>query len=119
MIFLDCNYETNGKHYTPGNVEWTNTFLPENQMQELSKALKSNKEIYLFLHQNIDNTICESHLVKNADKIRELIKDSNVKMVIQGHYHSGKESVIDNIKYFTMLAMCEHEENYYKIIEIK
>ena len=39
-------------------------------------------------------------------------------MVIQGHYHAGAERIIDSTPYITLPAMCEHAENYFKIIEI-
>jgi UDP-2,3-diacylglucosamine pyrophosphatase LpxH len=59
------------------------------------------------------------HIVRNAADVRQIIRESGkVKMVIQGHFHSGAESIIDDIPYITIPAMCEREEMPYKIMEI-
>lgn len=119
LIFLDANYLDNGEKYKKGDIDWTNTFLPNEQIKALKQELKSDKNKYVFVHQNIDNTVEENHIIHNADKIRELLENaSNVKMVIQGHYHNGKDSEINGIKYHTLRAMCEGVDNYYEIIEI-
>ncbi len=118
LIFLDCNYKNDGTIYEAGKVDWTNTCLPQDQLDALKIALNSAKEKYIFMHQNIDSGVEEHHIVHNAKEIRkELEKATNVKMIIQGHYHSGHESIINGINYHTLPAMCEGKENYYEIIE--
>ena len=119
LIFLDANYENNGKKYKKGDIDWTNTFLPKEQLEALAQELKNYKDKYIFIHQNIDNTVEEHHIVHNADIIRKLLENaSNVKMIIQGHFHEGKDSEINGIKYHTLPAMCERNNNPYEIIEI-
>ena len=39
-------------------------------------------------------------------------------MVIQGHYHVGKDTIIDNIPYHTLKAMCEFDKEYFEILEL-
>ena len=58
-------------------------------------------------------------LMMNAEKIRKVLENAtNVKMVIQGHFHSGHDNVINGINYHTLRAMCIGKENYYEILEI-
>ncbi len=119
LIFLDCNYCDNGEAYKVRDVDWTNTFLPNDQFEELKELLKSPKEKYIFLHQNLDKDVDACHIVHNADEIREVLEKANgVKMVIQGHYHAGHDNIINGIKYHTLPSMCTGENNHYEIIEI-
>jgi DNA repair exonuclease SbcCD nuclease subunit len=119
LIFLDCNYNDNGKKYEVGKVDWTNTYLPNDQLSMLEEAIKTNKDVYIFSHQSIDSEVEENHIVHNADKIREVIKQTTTKMVIQGHFHPGHDTIIDGVKYHTLKAMCEGKENFYEILTVK
>ena len=121
LVFLDCNYDKDGNVYKPNEIDWTDANLPVDQLKKLESILKDKKKkkIYIFSHQNIDNTIDESHVVKNSDEIREAISNSkSVKMVIQGHYHLGKDTKIDKVLYHTLKAMCEFDEEYFEIIKL-
>ena len=118
LIFLDCNYSDNGEKYKVREVDWTNTYLPEDQYETLKKELNTDKNKYIFVHQNLDSDVEEHHIVHNAEKIRETIEKYNVNMVIQGHYHLGHDNQINGIKYHTLPAVCENEENCFEIIEI-
>lgn len=121
LIFLDCNYKDDESKYVPHNVDWTNTFLPQNQLDKLQEALKGaqDKKAYVFSHQSIDPEVDKNHIVRNSQKIRQILEaHSNVQMVVQGHYHWGHETVINNIAYKTVSAMCEGENNVFEIIEI-
>lgn len=121
LIFLDTNYTDDGKIYKRNELDWTNAFLPPDQMQSLRAALAmpETEEVFLFLHQNLDPTVESHHIVRNAAEIRGILRESGkVKEVFQGHYHPGRESVIDEIPYHTLPAMCEGEENRYRIVEI-
>jgi hypothetical protein len=76
-------------------------------------------EAYVFLHQNLDPEVQKDHIVRNAEIVREYIRDSGkVRAVFQGHYHKGHQTVIDGIPYHTLPAMCEGEENRFLIIEL-
>lgn len=118
LIFLDCNYEVGGKPYQKRNVDWTNTFLPKEQLDNLKEKLKTPKDVYIFSHQSIDPTIEQNHVVKNTKEIREVLNNKNTKMVIQGHFHPGKDTLIGKIRYYTLAAMCESENNLYEILEV-
>ena len=119
LVFLDCNYNDNGEAYKVRDIDWTNTFLPKEQLDKLRELLKSSKNKYIFLHQNLDRDVDAYHIVHNAEKIRKVLENAtNVKMVIQGHFHSGHDNVINGINYHTLRAMCTGKENYYEILEI-
>ncbi len=117
LIFLDACYFKNGKHYMPGDSDWTDTFLPDVLIFE--KTLKEiDGETYIFIHQNIDPLVPENHRLFNADEINNIInKSKSVKAVYQGHYHAGKNSTHNGIEYIAVPAMCENEKVYF-IIEI-
>lgn len=119
LIFLDANYNDDGSSYEPGKVDWTNTYIPEDQCQKLTAVLENAKEAYIFLHENLDPEVEEHHIVHNAAEVRKILSDSGVvKKVIQGHYHWGHDTVIDGVSYHTLPAMCEGENNYYEIMEV-
>ena len=118
LIFLDCNYNDNGEKYKVGNVDWTNAYLPKTQFEALKKALNTEKEKYVFVHQNLDKGVEEHHIVHNAEEIRKIIEEAHVNMVIQGHYHLGHNNLINSVKYHTLPAMCEGEGNHFEILII-
>ena len=120
IILLDANYRSDMERFDVAGVEWTDSNLPPYQVEFLKNELdSSSKECIVMVHENLDPNIHNSHVIKNADEIRKIIKDSGkVKMVLQGHFHDGAYCVIDGIPYITLPAMCEHTEEYYKIIEI-
>ncbi len=120
FILLDANYRENGQRFDEAGVLWTDSNIPPWQVEFLKDSLKkAQKECIIMVHENLDPNIVLSHLVKNAQQLRKIIKDSGkVKMVIQGHYHKGANNIVDGIPYLTLSAMCEGAENSYKIIEL-
>lgn len=117
LIFLDTCYFKNGKHYTPGDSDWTDTFLPN--AQSLKNQLESlYGNTYIFMHQNIDPAIHESHRLSNDITVRAILeKSGKVKSVFQGHFHQGGSNEIGGIKYITYPAVCSYDNAFY-IIEI-
>ena len=120
FIILDANYRSSMVRFDIEGVEWTDSNLPPFQIEYLKEALeKSERECIVLIHENLDPAIHESHVVKNAEQIRTVIKNSGkVRLVLQGHFHGGAESEIDKIPYITLPAMCEHTENFYRIMEL-
>lgn len=113
LVFIDACHFQNGRHYEPGDSDWTDTFYP--YVSELESYLESiSGDTYVFLHQNIDEDIREDHRVKNASEIREILKKSGkVKCVFQGHYHPGYKSLKNGVEYVTFPAMCSEENGWY------
>ena len=120
FIILDANYRSNMIRFDKAGVEWTDSNLPSEQLELLENELSnSTKPCVVLIHENLDPGVDKMHIIKNSDKAREIIKSSGkVQMVLQGHYHLGKESVVDGIPYITLSAICEAESNYFRIIEL-
>lgn len=120
IIVLDANYRSNMVRFDKAGVVWTDANLPPDQLEYLERALRCTyRDCIVMVHENLDNTLDRSHVIKNADAARKIIKRSGkVKAVIQGHYHGGAHTVIDGIPYITLPAMCESESDYYRVIDV-
>ena len=117
LIFLDACHFKSGRHYLPGDSDWTDCFLPsENDFKAKLDCI--TEDTYIFIHQNIDPAVKSNHRIFNADKIFGFINESGaVKCVFQGHYHPGCESEYNGVRYITLPAMCENE-NAFRVYEI-
>lgn len=124
LILLDANYRRDGQPYTKGYNDWTDTFIPESQLDWLKNILKNGSgPAYVFIHQNTDDAgrPGDPHLVANAAQVRGIIEESGrVKAVYQGHYHYGYFQEINGIPYITLRAMCEvdNEDESYRIVDL-
>ena len=121
LIFLDANYTCSGVPYSPGNVNWKDTAVPDWQIEKLQLLLCDEQvaEAIVFVHQNLDPHVQKDHIIANHARIRGILESSGkVKRVFQGHYHPGHDSLINGIAYHTLPAMCEGESNPHEIIEI-
>lgn len=121
LIFLNANYTRSGSAYVPGDVDWTDTAVPTDQVDALRCILDSEetKDAYVFVHQNLDPDVQWQHIIGNAAEIREILsKSAKVRRVVQGHYHPGHDNLIDGIEYHTLRAMCEGESNSFEIMDI-
>ena len=117
LLFLDACYFKNGCHYSPGDTDWTDCFLPnENILKDKLSGI--TEDTYIFIHQNIDPAVAHDHRLFNADKIFRFINKSKaVKCVFQGHYHPGCDSEYNGVRYLTLPAMCE-KENAFSVYDI-
>lgn len=117
LLFLDTCYFKSGRHYEPGDSDWTDTCLPD--PSALKKQLReSGGDAYIFMHQNIDPDVKENHRLSNDREVRKILEKSGiVKEVYQGHYHPGIISEHNGIRYTTFPAMCENDNARF-IIEI-
>ena len=113
LIFLDACYFKSGRHYAPGDKDWTDCFLPDEEKLK-EKLSSTSDDTYIFIHQNIDPAVMANHRLSNADSIFSIINESGVvRAVFQGHYHLGQESEYDGIRYLTLPAMCEGENRFF------
>lgn len=117
FIFLDANYRSDGRCFDTAGVEWTDSNLPEDQLRFLKEALEeATHPCIVLIHENLDPFVDALHIVKNAEEARKVIRESGkVKLVLQGHFHPGAEHTVDGIPYVTLPAMCEGEDNSYRI----
>ena len=120
FIVLDANYRTSMVRFDIAGVDWTDANLPPEQVAYLKAALDAaSGPCVVLVHENLDPTVERHHIIKNAEEVRKIIADSGkVKAVWQGHYHWGSEQVLDGIPYLTLAAMCEGENNVYRIVEL-
>ena len=113
LLFLDACYLKNGRHYQPGDDDWTDTYYPFGE-QLLEKLRDANEKCYVFLHQNIDPAIPKNHRLWNDGDLFCMINKSGVvKAVFQGHYHPGCQSEYAGVPYIALPAMCENEGAYF------
>jgi 3',5'-cyclic AMP phosphodiesterase CpdA len=114
LVFLDANYKTDGTRYGADgeHPNWKDTFIPEDQIQELRYMLQTaepNARFWLLCHQCLDIGVEERHIVKNADEIISLISEEGngrVEFVICGHYHPGAYSIDYGTEFITVPALC-------------
>ena len=121
MVFLDANFEESQEPYQPREVDWTNSILPNAQIEQLKSVLdfEDLAEAVIFIHQRLDDCEDVRYNVKNSQEIRRILEHSQkVNRVFQGHYHKGDGKVINGIRYITVAAMCEGDRNPYLITEI-
>lgn len=119
LIFLDACFSSAGTPYSPAGLDWTDAYLPQEQLDRLKAVLAECTSAYIFVHQCLDPYSEHRHIVKNAEEVREVIRASGkVLAVYQGHYHRGMESVVDGIAYHTLPAMVEGEGNRFCMMEI-
>ena len=79
----------------------------------------SDKPCVILVHENLDSEVDVHHILHHADEVRKILAVSGkVRMVLQGHFHEGASHVLDGIPYVTLPAMCEGEENAYRVIEL-
>lgn len=113
FVALDPNYSCDGKPYEPGSGDWTDSYVPEAQLEFLKKKLSRSdfKYAVILCHQRLDMFMdglehMDPHVVGNADAVRKIIEDSGkVALVLQAHYHSGDDVVQNGIRYFTQPAL--------------
>ena len=113
LIFLDACCFKSGKHYAPGDSDWTDSYLPYEDALR-TKLSKTTDKAYIFIHQNIDPDIREDHRIFNSASVFDIISQSGVvNTVFQGHYHPGHRSEHNGVRYVTLPAMCENECAYW------
>ena len=84
---------------------------------------RTRKPTLVFVHQRLDEKEGnENYCVGNASAVRNILEQAgNVIMVLQGHYHPGDMTTINDIVYYTLEAAVEGsglENNSFAILEI-
>ncbi|MDR2440372.1 MAG: metallophosphoesterase [Planctomycetaceae bacterium] len=123
FIVLDACFRQDGVPYGRNNAQWTDTKLPEVELDWLKTDLSVTKlPAIVFLHQRLDVDNQKPIAVKNADRVRRLLEESGkVRLVLQGHEHSGDYKEIAGIPYCTLSAVIEGsglKNNSFSFLEI-
>jgi len=109
FIILDANFNGKGEAYCKGNFEWTDSWIPAEELSWLKSDLfnSAGKSAIVFIHQNLQDE-SSPYGVKNAVDIRALMESAGtVKAVFQGHNHAGGFASIGGIPYITFRGMVE------------
>ena len=107
FVILDACYRADGESYSRGNFQWTDTSIPDEQVEWLRADLKSaSGKCVVFVHQRLD--VSDNYGVKNAEQVRRVLEESGkVLAVLQGHSHKNDLKDIGGIHYCTLVAMVE------------
>ncbi len=120
-VVLDANYRSDGQDYDHGDFDWTDSNIPQAQLDWLKQDLSAAQVPgVVFVHQRLDG---EGNLfVKNAEEVRKVLEQSGkVSIVFQGHDHEGGYNLINDIHYYTLKAAVEGpglENNAYAVVEM-
>jgi len=123
FIVLDGNFTKDGTAYDRGNFSWTDTFIPEEQLNWLKAELNAdNQPAIVFIHQMLDDSLGENRTVSNAKEVRNVLEENgNVQCVFQGHVHEEHQSYINGIPYYSVKGMVDgdgKENNAYQIVSV-
>lgn len=123
FVVLDGNFTKEGKDYDHGNFTWDEALIPDQELKWLEEDFKSNHlPVVVFIHQMLDDSKSQAHSVQNAGQVRQIIEQSGrVLCVFQGHVHEERYNLINNIHYYSIMAMADHsgmENNSYVIVEL-
>ena len=107
FVILDACYRSDGESYSRGNFKWTDTSIPDEQVEWLMADLRDAAgKAVVFVHQRLD--VQNDYGVKNADQVRKVLEESGkVLAVFQGHSHKNDLKDIRGIHYCTLVAMVE------------
>ena len=121
LILLDGCYRSDMRCYDEAGEEWTDANLPPEQMAFLRRSLgESGKSCTVIIHQQLDPDFpVKPCMIRNSEEVRLILQESGkVSLVLQGHHHEGFDQTRDGIRYLTLPAMCEGEENRYFIMDL-
>jgi alkaline phosphatase len=107
FIVLDACYRKDGVPYGRKNFEWSESFVPDHELEFLEQDLKkTTAETIVFAHQRLD--VEPPYGVINAPEVRSILEKSGcVRAVFQGHSHKNDHKKIGPIDYVTFVAMVE------------
>lgn len=123
FIVLDADFKTDGSPYENGNFVWTDSFIPQQQLQWLRDDLAQTKlPVIVFVHQLLDDVNDHDFCVKNAKQVREVLQESKkVLAVFQGHRHEERYNKMEGIHFCTLPGMVDYsglENNSFSLVEI-
>ncbi|MDO9541376.1 MAG: metallophosphoesterase [Kiritimatiellia bacterium] len=132
FVFLDANFDDAGNDH----AGWTNDrpyYIPQAEQDWLTAdlAVNKNKPTLVFTHQRIDSYSYSgsgAHGTVEAsagNAVRSILESAgNVKVVFQGHVHTSTYSVINGIKYYSIMSMVDGNavtnanNNAYALVDI-
>ena len=126
FVILDGNCHQDGSDFRAGDFSWDQAWISQQQLTWLQDDLKAAGDgpALVICHENLDERQWQGepdpHVVRNASRVRAVLERAgNVRGVIQGHYHEGMHTIVNNIPYIGLRAMVVGpgpENNAYSII---
>ncbi len=107
FIALDSNFDEHGRPYQPGDGQWDNCYVSEQQLDWLKSDLAQclTDVVFVMVHALLDD-LDDPHVIKNASVVRSILENSGKQIVVlQGHMHCGRESKKNGICYHTMRSI--------------
>ncbi|WP_215225517.1 metallophosphoesterase family protein [Echinicola shivajiensis] len=126
FIVLDANYHEDGRnHFYKEGADWTNTNIPEFELEWLKADLERNsKPTIVFCHHPLFEYFhgqSQMH-VNNYKQVKAILEDSGkVMAVFQGHVHEERFDHQGGIHFATQMAMVDGsgaENSSFSILEI-
>lgn len=120
-VILDACFRSDGVPYQRNNFNWTDAFIPPEELDWLREDLKTARgPVLVYVHQCLD--VDPPYGVKNAAQVRQVLQASGrVRAVFQGHHHAGGHRRIEGIDYVTLRGMVEGpapDNNAFAILDI-
>ncbi len=120
LIALDANYRKDG-HFDTIGEKWDDAHIPDDQLEMLEREIKqSSAPCVVLIHENLDPTVDFAHQVRNGFLARRIIQSyaDKVRLVLQGHYHYGADTLAEGVPYHTVKSICvATNETFYEILE--
>ena len=113
FIILNTNYGKDGRHYTHETMKWDELYVDDRQLQWLQNDLEAScMPVVLFSHGNLDFRETEGkldqHVVRNYKEVQHILHQSGkVRLVLQGHCHTGAYSIQSGVPYITLKALVD------------
>lgn len=111
FVLMDCNFDAEGKRYTPGTTKWDQCYVPANEIAWLKADLSGAKTdlVVVMIHALLDD-MENPHMIRNAAEVRGVLERCGKRVVVfQGHMHTGNESTKNGIGYHTLRSIVDEE----------
>jgi predicted MPP superfamily phosphohydrolase len=121
FVALDACFTSDGADYDRGDFDLRDTNVSPTELDWLRSDLAgTSNPVVVFVHQLLDGE--GAAFVNNSPDVRQALQDAgNVLAVFQGHVHTGGQSYIEGIHYYTLKAMVEGsgpDHSSYATVEI-
>jgi hypothetical protein len=118
FVILDACFRQDGQPYGNKNSEWTDSNIPPKELEWLGADLKTTRRpTVVFVHQRLD--VDNHYGIKQRVEVRKRLEASGrVLAVFQGHNHLNDLKEINGIRYCTLDAMVEGEDNAYGLLTL-
>ncbi|MEX2640501.1 MAG: metallophosphoesterase [Balneolales bacterium] len=125
FVVLDANFRADGTPYDSGNFHWTDSNIPEAQLNWLKADLEGMEmPVIICIHQLLDSGEEREggEYIGNGSQVRRILESNpGVMAVFQGHQHRGQYHLVHDIHYYTLKAMVEGsgpDNSSYAIVEV-